>query len=148
MRNCGQILEKEIKRQHVLRKDISEFIGISPQNLSKLLRKANLETNILERACQFLNLDPADFFDYRPEYAASTRVGDIDQHHFEGTASVALGVPSPDLYERLLESKDTLLESKDKLLAEKDKRIELLEATVQMLKSQLTDKKASPSVDA
>lgn len=120
MRDCGTIIESEINRKKVVRRDLSEFIGTSPQNLSKILRKDSMDATVLEKFCQYLNLDPADFFDFRPEYVRSGQsVRDIDQQVILGTAAVNISANEIELMERLLR--------------EKDARIAALEKTVDIL---------------
>lgn len=120
MRDCGTIIEKEINRKKVVRRDLSEFIGTSPQNLSKILRKDSMDAATLEKFCQYLDLDPADFFDFRPEYKKSGQsVRDIDQQVIVGTAAVNISANEIELMERLLK--------------EKDARIAALEKTVDIL---------------
>lgn len=122
MRNCGEIIEKEINRKKVLRKDISAFVGINPQNLTKVLRKDSLDASMLEKFCQYLDLDPADFFDYRPGYlGSSTHVGTIAQSGVIGSANVNF--------------RDAEIELRNKLIEEKDARISTLETTVTLLKN-------------
>ena len=112
MRNCGSIIETEIERQRIKRQDISAYIGFSAQNLSRVLKKESMDSAMLEKFCEYLRLDPADFFDYRPEYLGSgVKVGDIRQRVGIGDASVSIG-------------RDEALQQ---LLAEKDARIRALE---------------------
>lgn len=125
MRNCGEILEREIQRKKVERKTISEFVGIYPQNLSKYLRKESLDAGLLEKFCQYLNLDPANFFDYRPDGAlASVSVGGVSQNVGIGAAQVNISAMKEEMLLRLLE--------------EKDKRIKLLEEHTELLKNELS----------
>ena len=127
MRDCGAILEKEILRKRVLKKDLSEFIGTSPQNLSKLLRKDSLDVATLERFCQYLDLDPADFFDFRPEYTKrNVGIVDVDQQKFLGSAAVNISNSEMELMKRLLDEKDARIASLERtidiLLGSKGKR--------------------------
>lgn len=135
MRNCGQILEKEILLKKVKRADLCEFIGIAPPNLSKLLKKESLDSSVLEKMCQYLNLDPADFFDYRPEYTRSgLNVGSISQDVKIGDAKVAIGSGEIELLRKLLE--------------EKDQRIKSLERTIELLGDMMQYRKsATKNVD-
>lgn len=117
MRDCGSILEKEINRKRVIRKDLSEFIGTSPQNLSKILRKDNIDVATLEKFCQYLDLDPADFFDFRPEYVRpGHNVGDIDQQVILGSAAVNISANEIELMERLISEKDARIANLEKTL--------------------------------
>lgn len=129
MRDCGAILEKEILRKRVLKKDLSEFIGTSPQNLSKLLRKDSLDVATLERFCQYLDLDPADFFDFRPEYTKrNVGIVDVDQQTFLGSTAVNISNSEMELMKRLLDEKDARIASLERtiniLLGNKLKRDE------------------------
>lgn len=134
MRNCGAIIEKAIKQQRVMRKDISAFVGISPTNLNKLLAKESIDAYQLERFCQFLNLDPCEFFDYRPGYTAPSQVGSLEQHTVIGTNQVAVNNPT-----------DTIIE---RLLSEKDKRIEALEQIIEIQKAHIKTLESLRSTDA
>ena len=133
MRNCGAIILAEIDRQNVKRKDVCEFVGIQASNINKVLGKQSIDAGQLEKFCQYLNLDPMDFFDYRPEYIKH-RVNDIEQHHVIGTANVAVNGSSESIFERLL--------------TEKDKRIEALEKIIEMQKAQLEKLEGGQSTDA
>lgn len=116
MRDCGAIIEAEIVRKKVKRKLISEYAGMSPQNLSKVLKKKSIEAELLEKFCQYLGLDPMSFFDYRPEYCIS--VQDIPN------------TGEPAQYDSSTNREVELLE---RLLEEKDARISDLERTIQIL---------------
>ena len=122
MKNCGEIIEREINRKRVLRREISEYVGISAQNLSKVLRKDSLDADLLEKFCEYLDLDPADFFDFRPAYAGGkTNIGKIDQDVILGDATVNFH--------------DAEVALMNKLIDEKDARIASLESTVELLRS-------------
>lgn len=117
MRDCGAIIEKEISRKKVVRRNLSEFIGTSPQNLSKILRKDNMDAATLEKFCQYLDLDPADFFDFRPEYVKSGQtIRDIDQQVMVGMAAVNISASEVDLMERLLKEKDARISNLEKTI--------------------------------
>lgn len=117
MRDCGAILEKEILRKRVLKKDLSEFIGTSPQNLSKMLRKDSLDVATLERFCLYLDLDPADFFDFRPEYTKrNVGIVDVDQQKFLGSTAVNISNSEMELMKRLLDEKDARIASLERTI--------------------------------
>lgn len=125
MKHCGEILEREIQRKRVERKTISEYVGIYPQNLSKYLRKNSIDAEMLEKFCHFLNLDPAFFFDYRPEGSIpAVSVGEVNQSVGIGAAHVNISAMKEEMMQHLLE--------------EKDKRIKLLEENNDMLKKELS----------
>lgn len=120
MKNCGELIEKTLNAKRVKRRDFCEFIGMTPQNLTKMLRKSSLDAELLENCCRYLGLDPASFFDFRPSSEGGVSVGSIEQNVGVGDAQVNF--------------RDGMFE---KLLAEKDARIESLERTVGLLLSKL-----------
>lgn len=120
MKNCGEIIEKALNAKRVKRRDFCEYLQMSPQNLSKILRKQSIDAELLENCCRYLQLNPADFFDFRlGESAGSSKIGSIDQKVFVGEASV-----------NLHDAEQILI---DKLIAEKDARITSLQSTVNLL---------------
>lgn len=126
MKNCGEIIERALNANNVKRKDFCEYIEMTPQNLTKLLRKTSLDARLLERCCEFLKLNPADFFDYSPESGdGSVLVGSIDQSVMIGEAKVCL--------------KDTDGTLISQLIAEKDARIAHLEQAMLTLLTKLPD---------
>ncbi len=107
MKHCGEILSREISRKKVLRKNVAEYIGVTPQYMNRLLSKSSLDSDMLEKFCEYLDLDPADFFDFRGSGNESLlNVGDIDQHVVFGSAAVNFSVSERNLMERLLAEKD------------------------------------------
>lgn len=120
MKHCGEIISKEIERKHLLRKDLAAHLGHVPQNMKNILSKSNFDCRTLEKCCEFLGLDPADFFDYRPGHTSTgVKVGDIDQQVGIGTASVNFSAHERELLERLLDEKDARirnLESSNRFL--------------------------------
>lgn len=75
-----------------------------------------MDADVLEKCCKFLNLDPAEFFDFRPSYDGS---GDAE--------SVSSLSDQRDDYSR------AEMQLMELLLTEKDKRIANLEMTVAAL---------------
>ncbi|MDE6791792.1 MAG: helix-turn-helix domain-containing protein [Muribaculaceae bacterium] len=121
MKNCGELLEREIYRRKVVRKDLAEYLGIHPNNLSKYLHRSSFDVELLEKFCEYLNLDPAIFFTFRPNGVHSTMsVGSIHQDVVIGAAQVNLSAREAELMKLLIE--------------EKDKRISNLEENILMLK--------------
>lgn len=109
---------------------LCEAIGIYPQNLSKYLRKESLDSNLLEKFCMYLNIDPASFFDFRPyQKEQGVNVGTIHQDVTGlGDAKVTIGSGEVELMRQLME--------------EKDKRIALLEKSNRLLETLLENQKA------
>lgn len=133
MRDCGEILRQAIADKKVLKKDIAEFIGMHAQNLGPLLNKKSIDAATLEKLCMILELDPMDFFDYRPNLpGAKTRIGKIEQT-LNGVAQVSVGEDSGNLLRQLI--------------AEKDARISNLENTVRILSDILANKKTANELE-
>lgn len=124
MKHCGKIIKAELERKGVLQKDLAEFLGIRPQNIKSLLLSESIDSFRLERICEYLNLDPADFFDVRPYGEHKSILRDINQSQLFGSSSVTLSSNDAELMKQLLD--------------EKEKRIENLEETVKLLKSLLS----------
>lgn len=125
MKNCGEIIEKALNQKRVKRKDFCEFLQMTPQNLSKILRKPSIDAELLENCCRYLELNPADFFDFRlGEQSGGTKIGSIDQRVLVGDASV-----------NFRDAEQMLM---DKLIAEKDARIQTLQSTVDLLQNMLS----------
>ena len=132
MRNVGQIIKDILKERRLMQKDLANALDMSPQNLSSMLNKPIVDCLTLERVCEWLQLDPADFFDYRPCYAGSTRQNtDIAQSVVIGSAEVTLSEPYQISHSSML----------DKLLASYEARIKTLEETNSILRALLTENK-------
>lgn len=120
MKNFGEFLNKELSRKQVKRKDFCAYLEIHPQNLGNLLKKESVDAIVMEKACKYLGVDPAVFFEYRGPFGSpSPIVGSIDQDVKIGSASVNVMASERELME--------------KLLAEKTQRIESLEASLAKL---------------
>lgn len=128
MRNCGKILSDIIEARGLLSKDLANVMGVHPQNIRRIFERESIDSAKLEKACEWLHLDPADFFDYRPN-GTNNQYNDIDQSVILGSAQVTLSEPA-STYGML-----------EKLLASYEARIKTLEETNSFLRSLLTEKK-------
>lgn len=60
--NYGQRLEELVEESSLTRKEIAEKMGITPGNLSQLVGRTHLKTDVIEKACKALNIDTIDFY--------------------------------------------------------------------------------------
>ena len=65
--NLDTMLAKRKKRS----KELAEFVGITEQNISLLKtgRVRGIRFNTLEKICEFLDCQPGDILEYRPDDA-------------------------------------------------------------------------------
>ena len=131
MRNCGKILSDIIEARGLLSKDLANVMGVHPQNIRRIFERESIDSAKLEKACEWLHLDPADFFDYRPN-GTNSQYNDIDQSVILGNAHVTLSAEPATVYS------SGMLE---KLLASYEARIKTLEETNLFLRTLLTEKK-------
>ena len=63
--NLDTMLAKRKKRS----KELAEFVGITEQNISLLKtgRVRGIRFNTLEKICEFLDCQPGDILEYRPD---------------------------------------------------------------------------------
>ena len=47
----------------MIKKDIAEKIGITPEYFSQIMRKNSIDCELLERICKVVKISPAYFFD-------------------------------------------------------------------------------------
>lgn len=109
MKHCGELISRELERKKVMRKDLALYLKVTPQYISKLLVKSSIDAEQLEQMCRYLSIDPADFFDYRPD--------------------VVTGDPADDS----LSVARNEIRNLERLLAEKDARIATLERAFEVL---------------
>ena len=132
MKHCGQLIEKILEERRIKKKDFAAGIGIMPQNVAKLLLDPNIDIKRLENVCEFLELNPLYFFDYRPNKDTPGAMNtDIKQNVGIGHAEV--NVSDSKLINKLLESYDARIEGYEA-------QIKNLESTVSVLRSLLSGK--------
>ncbi len=129
MKNCGKILSDIIEARGLLSKDLANVMGIHPQNIRRIFERESIDSAKLEKACEWLKLDPADFFDYRPN-GRNNQYNDIDQSVVIGSAQVTVSEPEPIYASGMLA----------KLFASYEARIKTLEEINSMLMSLLAKK--------
>ena len=123
-----------MNQQRVVRKQFCEFIGITPQYLVKMLKQPSLDSAKLERSCQFLGIDPGEFFDYHPDKSGHTNtIGSIEPKCVDDDTTVTLSTTEFELMKQLLE--------------EKDARIRTLESNLEFIR-ELVTKGSAPSSES
>ncbi|MBD5355724.1 MAG: helix-turn-helix transcriptional regulator [Bacteroides sp.] len=111
MKKCGEVIDQILTKRRIRRNELCAYLNISPQYMTKLLKKDSLDAEMLERICQYLEIDPADFFDYRPNdnnkpmsiSSVDQKVWASDTHvNMHGTSSIS----SIELLNLLIKEKD------------------------------------------
>ena len=124
MKDCGTVIEREIIRRRLKKNELAEFLGMSPQNFSKLLHKPSVDAALLEKICEYMNVDPMAFFDFRPNVQAL--VGEVTQNNTLSTGAINLEASGKQMYERLIEEKDARISALEKTILALEKTIEIL----------------------
>lgn len=125
MQDCGSLIEREIARQRVKKNELATFLNISPQNFSKLLHKQSIDSAILEKICEYLNMDPMIFFDFRPNGHGSL-VGEVTQNNTLSTGQINLDTHNTAMFERLIEEKQARIEALQSNIASLERTINIL----------------------
>lgn len=92
----------------MIKKDIAEKIGITPEYFSQIMRKSSIDCELLERICKVVNISPAYFFD---DY-------DITKQNVVGNGNIAAinsNVDTPagheiELLKRILDEKERTIQ--------------------------------------
>lgn len=108
MKHIGKELNQIIGEKRLIKKDIAEKIGITPEYFSQIMRKSSIDCELLERICKVVNISPAYFFD---DY-------DITKQNVVGNGNIAAinsNVDTPagheiELLKRILDEKERTIQ--------------------------------------
>ena len=91
MKNVGPLFKEILKIKGVENKTLAENIGISPQQMGKLLTQGadNWKLSYFDKACSFLHIHPKSFFDNWGE-GGNVIKGNVENNPIFGTTNFSM----------------------------------------------------------
>lgn len=136
MKHVGNQINKIIKAKGLKQINVAKELGMSAVNLSKILKKESIDSNLLDKFAKILNISVTYFFQEKE----SDEVNEQVAHYGKGNELVkskggiggAMDAFSKNIevFEQWVAEKDKLLAEKDRLIAEKERYIAMLEKRV------------------
>ena len=123
MARFGETLSKLMKQYGMPAKILADKIGYQESNISKILSKTDVNTELLEKACRVFCVSPMMFLSNDlANYPNVTDKGSYNNNAFNnnallGVATMNIG-PNDEIQnlQRIIEEKETLLQEKERFI--------------------------------
>lgn len=106
MKHLGSIIKKQIETNKLIKKQIAEAVGISPNYLSGIFNQKSMDCELFEKICHVIGLDPSIAFD-APAPGSKT-FSEISASTIIGPANVTIG--ETQVLKELLAEKERLIQ--------------------------------------
>lgn len=120
MLHIGNEIKKEIERNHLVKQDVAEKLGVTPTYLTRMFHLEDMKCSSLDRVCKVIGLSAAHIF----EQESQVNVQNVTANTVIGPATAELKVTPGEVA--------TLRE----LLAEKERTIQILLGKIGTLSGQ------------
>lgn len=89
MKHLGNLIKNHIEDNKLVKKKVSETVGISASYLSSLFNESTMDCSLYERICNAIGMDPTIAFD--GSAGVTKNFSDISAQTIVGPATVSIG---------------------------------------------------------
>lgn len=127
MKHIGNELNRILsEKRNLKKKQFADILGMSDVNLSKLLKKSTIQSDLLEKISRTLKLPITFWFD-EATHPSIHQNGNGNKTQFgNGNVIVESQANEIEHLKQIIEEKNILLIEKDALIAEKERTIQIL----------------------